>query len=126
MGETRIAIVDESPAFVAAAVDYLARVSGFVICGTAHSASQAVDLVRRAAPDVLLLDLGLSPARGLQRVRDVKEVSGAPAIIAMTLFHSPEAAAAARAAGADALVGKEAFVSGLTQVLAALFPAKAA
>jgi hypothetical protein len=44
----------------------------------------------------------------------------------MTLFHSPEAAAAARRAGADGLVGKEAFVSGLTQILAVLFPARVA
>ena len=41
----------------------------------------------------------------------------------MTLFHTPEAAAQARRAGADALVGKEAFVSGLTDALARLFPA---
>jgi hypothetical protein len=43
----------------------------------------------------------------------------------MTLFHTPEAAAEARRAGADALVGKEAFVSGLNQALAKLFPAAA-
>jgi hypothetical protein len=41
----------------------------------------------------------------------------------MTLFHTPEAAAEARRAGADALVGKEAFVVGLNQALARLFPA---
>jgi hypothetical protein len=44
----------------------------------------------------------------------------------MTLFHSPEAAAAAVAAGAAALVGKDAFVAGLAQVLAGLFPAEVA
>ena len=44
----------------------------------------------------------------------------------MTLFYSPEAAAAARRAGACALIGKDAFVSGLTEILAALFPAEAA
>jgi DNA-binding NarL/FixJ family response regulator len=59
-------------------------------------------------------------------VREVKAVPGAPAVVAMTLFHSPEAAAAARRAGADGLVGKEAFVSGLTQILAVLFPARVA
>jgi hypothetical protein len=41
----------------------------------------------------------------------------------MTLFHTPEAAAEATRAGADALVGKEAFISDLVDALARLFPA---
>jgi DNA-binding NarL/FixJ family response regulator len=126
MGEIRIAIADDSAAFVAAAADYVARLPGYVVAGTAQSTAQAVALVRAALPDVLLLDLGVAPARGLEVVRDVKAVPGAPAVVAMTLFHSAEAAAAARHAGADGLVGKEAFVSGLTQILALLFPARVA
>jgi DNA-binding NarL/FixJ family response regulator len=55
-------------------------------------------------------------------VKQVKATPGAPAVVAMTLFHTPEAAAAASRAGADALVGKESFVKGLSQALARLFP----
>lgn len=119
----RIAIADDSPAFVAAAAGYVAALPGYVLAGTAGSARQAIALIESALPDVLLLDLGAVPARGLELVRRVKAVPGAPAVVAMTLFHSPEAALAALRAGADALVGKEAFVSGLTQALAGLFPA---
>jgi DNA-binding NarL/FixJ family response regulator len=126
MGEIRIAIADDSSSFLAAAAEYVARLPGCVVAGTAQHASQAAALVRAAAPDVLLLDLGPAPARGLQALQEVKAMAGAPTVIAMTLFHSPEAAAAARRAGAAGLVGKDAFVSGLTQILAALFPAKAA
>ena len=122
----RIAIADDSPAFVAAAADYVAALPGYVLAGTAETAGEAVSLVQMAVPDVLLLDLGVTPSRGLEVVRRVKAVPGAPAIVAMTLFHSPDAAMAAIRAGAYALVGKEAFVSGLTLVLAGLFPAKVA
>jgi DNA-binding NarL/FixJ family response regulator len=126
MGEIRVAIADDSPAFAAAGADYVARLPGYVVAGTAQSTGQAVALVRTTLPDVLLLDLGAAPARGLDVVRQVKRLPAAPAVVAMTLFHSPEAAAAARHAGADGLVGKEAFVSGLTQILALLFPARVA
>ena len=119
----RIAIADDSPAFVAAAADYIASLPGYGLAGTVQAVSQALTLVENALPDVLLLGLGLSPARGLDMVRRVKACPGAPAVVAMTLFHTPEAAARARRAGADALVGKEAFVSGLTDALARLFPA---
>jgi DNA-binding NarL/FixJ family response regulator len=119
----RIAIADDSPAFVAAAADYITSLPGYGLAGTVQAVSQALTLVENALPDVLLLGLGLSPGRGLDMVRRVKACPGAPAVVAMTLFHTPEAAAQATRAGADALVGKEAFVAGLTDALARLFPA---
>src|SRR5262245_2511928 len=118
----RIAIADGSPAFLTAAASYIANLPGFVLAGTADTAREAMALVSSAGPDVLLLDLGRTPARGLELVKQVKAAPGAPAIVAMTLFHTPETAAAATRAGADALVGKESFVSSLSQALARLFP----
>jgi DNA-binding NarL/FixJ family response regulator len=118
----RIVIADSSPAFLTAAANYIAHLPGFVLAGTANTAMQALGLVSSAGPDVLLLDLGSPPVRGLEIVKRVKAEPGAPAVVAMTLFHTPEAAAAATRAGADALVGKESFVSGLSQALSRLFP----
>ena len=118
----RIAIADGSPAFLSAAADYVAHLPGFILAGTADTTVQAPALVSSAGPDVLLLDLGKSPVRGLEMVKQVKAVPGAPAVVAMTLFHTPEAAAAASSAGADALVGKDSFVAGLSQALKRLFP----
>jgi DNA-binding NarL/FixJ family response regulator len=118
----RIAIADSSPAFRTAAANYVADLPGFILAGTSDTALRAPDLVSTAGPDVLLLDLGMPPVRGLEMVRRVKSEPGAPAVVAMTLFHTPEAAAAASRAGADALVGKESFVSGLRDALARLFP----
>jgi DNA-binding NarL/FixJ family response regulator len=116
----RIAIADDSPTFVEAAARYVAALPDCVLAGTAHSAAHAVDLVLASAPDILLLDLGAAPARGLELLRRVHRLPQAPAVVAMTLFHSPEAAAAAVEAGAVGLVGKDGFVSGLTQLLARL------
>jgi DNA-binding NarL/FixJ family response regulator len=118
----RIAIADGSPAFLSAAANYIAHLPGFVLAGTANTGLQALGLVSSAGPDVLLLDLGSPPVRGLEIVKRVKAEPGAPAVVAMTLFHTPEAAAAAKRAGADALVGKESFVTGLSQALSRLFP----
>ena len=118
----RIAIADSSPAFLTAAASYIAGLPGFVLAGTADTALQAPGLVSAAGPDVLLLDLGSPPVRGLEMVKRVKAEPGAPAVVAMTLFHTEEGAAAASRAGADAVVAKESFVIGLSQVLARLFP----
>ena len=121
-GPVRIAIADDSPAFLAAAASYVASLPGCVLAGTAASTLEALKLVEFAAPDVLLLDLGLSPARSLSAVREIRAAPRPPAVIGLSLFYSEEIAAQAQAAGAHALVGKEAFVSGLAQALERLSP----
>jgi DNA-binding NarL/FixJ family response regulator len=119
----RVAIADDSPAFLAAAAAHVAELPGYVLAGTASTATQALALVASVLPDILLLDLGLAPHRGVELLRQLKATPDAPAVVALTLFHTPEAAAAVKRAGADALVAKETFVSGLGEALATLFPA---
>ena len=119
----RVAIADDSPAFLSAAANYVTTLPGFTLAGVASTAPQTLELVENSMPDVLLLDLGLGPKRGMELVQQVKSTSAAPAIVAMALFDTPEAAAAAKLAGADDLVGKESFVAGLRQALANIFPA---
>jgi len=119
----KVAIADDSPAFLAAAANYIATIPGFTLAGIASTPPQTLALVESAAPDVLLLDLGMAPKRGLELVQQVKASPAAPAVVALALFETPEALAAAKRAGADELVGKESFISGLAQVLGRLFPA---
>jgi DNA-binding NarL/FixJ family response regulator len=121
----KVAIADDSPAFLAAAANYVASLPGFMLAGIASTAPQTLALVESATPDVLLLDLGLGPKRGMELVQRVKAAPTAPAIVALALFDTPEALAAAKRAGADELVGKERFIAGLSQALARLFPTAA-
>jgi DNA-binding NarL/FixJ family response regulator len=113
----RIAIADDSPAFLAAAAGYIESLPGYALAGTASSALDALSLVESVTPDLLLLDLGIAPARGLEMVRRVKASPHAPAVVALSLFYTAEGAAQAESAGADALLGKEAFVTGLGELL---------
>ena len=119
-----IAIADDSPTFVEAAARYIGALPGYALAGTVHATAHALTLVRSSTPDILLLDLGAAPVRGLELLRRVTALPAAPAVVAMTLFRSPEAAAAAIDAGAVGLVGKDGFVSDLTQLLARLFPSE--
>lgn len=118
----KVAIADDSPAFLAAAANYVASLPGFMLAGIASTAPQTLALVESSMPDVLLLDLGIGPKRGLELVQRVKSVPSAPAVVALSLFDTPEALAAARRAGADELVGKESFIAGLSLALERLFP----
>jgi DNA-binding NarL/FixJ family response regulator len=118
----RVAIADDSPAFLSAAASYVTTLPGFTLAGVARTAPQTLELVENSMPDVLLLDLGLGPKRGMELLQRVKSGSTPPAVVALALFDTPEAAAAAKRAGADDLVGKESFIAGLSRALARLFP----
>src|SRR5256885_10760738 len=98
----RVAIADDSPAFLAAAANYIAGLPGYVLAGTAGNLVDALSLVESAAPDLLLLDLGLMPSRGLDLVRRVEIGPRPPAVVAVGLFlaverrpHAPDARAPA-------------------------------
>jgi DNA-binding NarL/FixJ family response regulator len=119
----RVAIADDSPAFLAAAASHVASLPGFVLAGTAGTARQALALVESVMPDVLLLDLGLVPQRGLELVRRVKAGPRAPAVVALARFITPYPRAAATPAGADPLRRLVPDVAGLGDALASLFPA---
>ena len=118
----RVAIADDSLAFLDAAATYVSTLPGFTVAGTARTEPQTVELVQSAMPDVLILDLGIGRRKGLELVRRLKSTPAAPLIVARSLFYSPQALAAARRAGADELVGKERFIPGLSQAFARLFP----
>jgi len=119
----KVAIADDSPAFLAAAANYIATIPGFTLAGIASTPPQTLALVESATPDVVLIDLGMAPKRALELVQKVKASRAAPAVVALALFKTPEALAAAKRAGADELVGKESFIAGLAQALGRLFPA---
>ena len=121
----RVAIADDSPAFLSAAASYVTTLPGFTLAGIATTAPQTLELVENSMPDVLLLDLGLGRKRGLELMQQVKSTPTPPAVVALALFDTPEAAAAAKRAGADDLVGKESFIAGLSRALARLFPSAA-
>jgi len=116
----KVAIADDSPAFLAAAANYIATLPGFTLAGTASTAPQTLALVEASAPDVLLLGMGPKSGELLQKV---KAAPAAPAVVALSLFDTPEALAAAKRAGADEHVGKASFMAGLCEALKRLFPA---
>src|SRR4051812_5638932 len=91
----RVVIADDSPAFLSAAASYITTLPGFQLAGVARTAPQTMDLVENSMPDVLLLDLRLAPKRG-GLLRRVKATAASPAIVALALFDTPEAVAAAK------------------------------
>ena len=102
----RIAIVDDHALVRAGLVRLLS--ARYDVIGEAADAASALALVRRAAPDLLLLDLSLPDRDGLSAIPDLIAASPNTRILVLTMYDEPEYAAAAVAAGACGLVSKSA------------------
>jgi CheY-like chemotaxis protein len=84
----RCLIVDDSPAFLAAARGLLER-QGLTVVAVASSGSQAVGLAEALRPDVVLLDIGLDGESGFDVARlleNAPSTARTPVILISTLL----------------------------------------
>jgi DNA-binding NarL/FixJ family response regulator len=65
--------VDDHPVFRAGLVQVLGGEPGLAVCGEAGSAEEALGLLERLAPDLLVVDISLGGASGLELVKQVHQ-----------------------------------------------------
>jgi len=114
---TRIVIVDPQPALRAGLVALLRSEPGLVPVGAAGTAAEALALVARTAPDLVLLEPLLGTGDGLQLCRRLTAAEDAPRVVAYTDGGDPALEVALRVAGADGLVDKRAVAEELFESL---------
>jgi DNA-binding NarL/FixJ family response regulator len=82
--DLRVVIVDDNEAFLAAARALL-ETGSLLVVGTATNPQGAVEEVRRAGPDVVVVDLHLGSASGLDLARRLAdEMADPPAVVLMS------------------------------------------
>ncbi len=113
---TRIAIVDPQPAVRAGLTALLRSEPGLVPVGSAGTAEEALELVARTAPDIVLLEPYLGVDDGLQLCRRITGDDG-PRVVAYTEASDPALEVALRVACADGVVSKQATPDQLFEAL---------
>jgi DNA-binding NarL/FixJ family response regulator len=67
-----IVLVEDSPPIRRLVLRHLAAVPGTRVVGEASGETEAIALIRRERPDVVLLDLSLSPGNGMNVLRQIR------------------------------------------------------
>lgn len=106
MAAIRVLIVDDSPQFLKVARMMLSEDPDLEVVGGTCSGADAVDLVGRLHPDVVLMDLAMPLMNGLEATRHIKSWPQAPIVIIITLYDNAEYRNTASAAGADGFLLK--------------------
>ncbi len=102
----RVAVVDDHPIVRDGIVANLQDASDIAVAGSAGSAAEALALVRRERPDLVLLDLELPDRSGLELIPELKAALPELRIVVFSAYGGEERVAAALSRGADSYVLK--------------------
>lgn len=118
----RVVLVDDSPGDRSLIGHTLSLSGTFEVVGEAESAEEALGVVGRETPDLILLDMSLPGADGLSALASLRQVSPSSVVALLSGFTSSGLERAALAAGAAACLDKGISAARLLSELVTLFP----
>ena len=115
MGKTRILVVDDEIDICVATKNFLTR-KGYEVF-TAQTKDEALEAVKQNRPAIILLDIRLKEASGLDILKEVKKSDKDIKVVMVTALDDEENMKQAKAWGADEYVAKPFTVEYLNDVL---------
>jgi DNA-binding NarL/FixJ family response regulator len=114
---TRVLIVDDHPVFRDGLAGLLATLPDVEIAGTAATAEEALTALQENPPDVVLMDINLPGASGVEATRRAAQIAPATAVLVVSMVDDDDSVFAALAAGARGYVLKGASAAEITAAL---------
>lgn len=131
--EIRILLVDDHAVVRSGLRMLLQAQPDMSIVGEAETGREAVQMVRRLQPDVVLMDVQMPDMNGIEATKKIKEMKGDTAVLALTMHEDDQYFFEMLRAGASGYIPKRAapdeLVSGIRTVSAGevfLYPSLAA
>jgi PAS domain S-box-containing protein len=120
-----VVLVDDSGDYVAAVKSWLELWPELQLVGVAKNGDEAIALVEKVRPDLVLMDVSMPGISGFEAVRRIKCLSDPPKVIMLTIEEDGVSRLGAKSAGADDFVPKTALTTALLPAISRLFPATA-
>ncbi|MFY9932894.1 MAG: response regulator transcription factor [Streptosporangiaceae bacterium] len=114
---TRVLIVDDHPIFRDGLAGLLATLPEVEVTGAAGSAEEALEAIRLTTPDVVLMDINLPGASGVEATREAVRIAPGTAVLVISMVDDDDSVFAALAAGARGYVLKGASAAEITAAL---------
>jgi DNA-binding NarL/FixJ family response regulator len=103
----RIIVVDDHPLFRHGLVQLLNSDDGFSVCGEASSAPEALTLIRKLKPHLVIVDLGLKGPGGLELTKSIRFEFPKMPVLVLSMHDEPTYAVRSLRAGANGYVTKQ-------------------
>lgn len=109
MNAVAVIAVDDQPFFLGVARDVVRATPGFRWAGEAQSGEEAIEVVDRLRPDLVLLDVRMPGIGGIEAARRIADRHPEVVVVLITVDDRDSIGAAAASSGAAELVGKQRF-----------------
>jgi two-component system NarL family response regulator len=86
----RLLIVDDHELVRDGLAEMIGRLDDFVVVGTASGGHAALDLYRAERPDVVIVDLRMTPMDGIQTITALRQINPAARAILLTTYEADE------------------------------------
>jgi DNA-binding NarL/FixJ family response regulator len=106
-GVIRILIVDDHPVVCSGLTSMLSIQAGLEVMGSAASGEEAIAMVQRDCPDLMLLDLRMPGMDGIAVLNALKQMEHVPRVMVLTSFEKEEDIYRAVRAGAHGYLLKD-------------------
>ncbi len=90
---------------------------GFGLVGVASDAAEAMELIERERPAVVLTDIRMPEVSGIELLGEIRRRHPGVRVIMLTTFHDDETVAGAVSSGADGFLLKDATLAELTDAI---------
>jgi DNA-binding NarL/FixJ family response regulator len=106
--QLRVVIIDDHPVFRLGMIALLESLEGIKVVGWAANVDNAVALVDKERPDVVLMDLDLGETSGIDATRIIAQQHPSSGVLVVTMFDDDDSVFASMRAGARGYLLKDA------------------
>ena len=85
MKRIEVLIVDDHPVFLAGIKEILQKEEDFFVSGQANDGIQAIELVRKLKPQVVVMDITMPGLNGIEATREIRAMDMAPKVLALSI-----------------------------------------
>jgi DNA-binding NarL/FixJ family response regulator len=106
MSRLRIVVADDHEVVRRGIRSLIETRSGWEVCAEASTGTEAIHLVKKLKPDIILLDVSMPDLNGIEVARELRAQCPTTEILILTMHETPSVVGEALAAGARGMVYK--------------------
>ncbi len=101
MSLTNLVVVDDHALFRRGLISLLSEMSDFQVIGEASNGHEALQVIEKMQPDIVLLDINMPVMNGIETLTEIRKLNPAPKVLMLTISQSDEDLIGAIVAGAN-------------------------